>query len=59
MAYVLVHRSKPQELRFPNPAAATAYAERHGGGVTKWIVTNAGRRDVDLVPRLRLVGGRR
>jgi hypothetical protein len=57
MAYVLVHRSKQQELRFPSPTAAAAYAKRHGGGVRKWIVTTAGRRDVDLVPRLGLAGG--
>ncbi|HVV11315.1 hypothetical protein [Amycolatopsis sp.] len=42
MAYKITHRSREQEVRFPNESAARRYAEEVGGGVRRWHITVAG-----------------
>lgn len=50
MAIKIVHVDRGQEVRFGDRTAAERYAERYGGGLTKWQVVT--------VPRPRPVTGR-
>ena len=43
MAYKIMHRSRPQEIRFPTQAAAERYADQFAGGLGNWTVVEAGR----------------
>jgi hypothetical protein len=39
MAYKIAHRSRTQELRFPNQTAAEQYVDQFGGDPKHWSVT--------------------